>query len=302
MSPPNGSIDPLVDVGRDRLAKVYDGWADQILKSTDSSFTDDEVTHRALVVLHSLKTSALSRQIYATRLHAAMTGALDTHYELERDLEHPVQMATPHTLATATPNVVDAAHRFTLMPFEDAIAAFMRRSIVTKSKWLRLTGKEQRASFTIANVSRLRFIEVVRDHLAEQMRTGLSPKLFRETLPERLKEAGFSSLNPSHAETVFRNAVAKAYNEGRREQMTEPAVLESHPFWELRGVRDSTTRPTHRACFGVILPATDPVWARAYPPLGHRCRCGVLARRVGPAGVTSADYPQLEDVPDEGWS
>lgn len=50
------------------------------------------------------------------------------------------------------------------------------------------------------------------------------------------------------------------------------------PFWEYRTVGDDKVRPEHARLHGVILAATDPLWAKIWPPNGWKCRCYVVPR------------------------
>jgi SPP1 gp7 family putative phage head morphogenesis protein len=123
-------------------------------------------------------------------------------------------------------------------------------------------------------------------------------------LRERFDEAGWTELNPSHLENVFRTNIMSAYGSGRREQMTQPAVLSARPYWQILTVKDDRTRKTHRALDRKLLRADDPFWAHAAPPFGYNCRCRIVSRTQADVDrgvgelITGAD---VVDIPDEGF-
>lgn len=47
------------------------------------------------------------------------------------------------------------------------------------------------------------------------------------------------------------------------------------PYWQYITVDDSKVRPEHQLLHKLILPVSDPLWKKIYPPNGWRCRCRV---------------------------
>jgi SPP1 gp7 family putative phage head morphogenesis protein len=302
---PNGAIEPLVGDGATTLAALYDRWTDEVLKSLEHAGEGAHGIHtRVFVALHAIEATSMAREIWRIRMRAAMTGSLDVLWETTHDKDLPLQFQTKITVADVAlqPAPSGGIAGFTQLPFPDAIEAFKAKESITKSQWLTLNIEEQRRAFTVAGLAKDEYVSVVKDELEKTLQSGLSAKAFGEALAARMEAAGLSALNPSHAELVFRQNVATAYSEGRLKQMQSPMTLKTHGFWQLRGVDDRTTRPTHRAAHGIVLPADDPFFARAgIGPFGFRCRCSSIARRTG-SGKTSADYPELAELPDEGYT
>jgi uncharacterized protein with gpF-like domain len=76
------------------------------------------------------------------------------------------------------------------------------------------------------------------------------------------------------------------------------------PFWRYQH-NDTVMNPriNHVDLDGLVLPADDPFWNRAYPPSGFGCRCYVesvskseMKRKGYKVGTAPADFE-----PDRGW-
>jgi hypothetical protein len=133
-------------------------------------------------------------------------------------------------------------------------------------------------------------------------REGFALRRFRKFAEDRLESAGWTPANKSHVETVFRTTGLGALASGRFVEMRKPDVLAVLPFWQIRGVNDSRARPTHKAAFGIVLPANHPFWLTAYPPFGYNCRCRVTARSrrwLEAQGLSIGPVPQ--NLPDPGF-
>jgi SPP1 gp7 family putative phage head morphogenesis protein len=147
-------------------------------------------------------------------------------------------------------------------------------------------------------------LRTVHDELGKAIEEGTDLREFSRRLSERFDSAGWTQLNPSHVETVFRTGVMGAYNDGRKAQMSTPVMLKMRPYWQWLGVDDARTRPTHKAAIGKVLPATDPFFDRAGPPAGFNCRCRLVsrsARDLERLGLVPTIGAQLRGLPDEGW-
>ncbi len=111
-------------------------------------------------------------------------------------------------------------------------------------------------------------LQTAHDELGRALATGADLGGFAGALATRFDEAGWTPLNASHVELVFRNAVMGSYASGRDAEMKQPAVLTARPFWQVMGAKDDRTRPTHGAAHGKVLAADDAFWQRRPAPLG----------------------------------
>ena len=84
---------------------------------------------------------------------------------------------------------------------------------------------------------------------------------------------GIGGFTRAYSDTVFRTATSTAYQEGRAEQATRPAVREVAPAWRFDATEDPDVRPNHLAGNGFVAHTEDPIWKTHAPPLGFNCRC-----------------------------
>lgn len=318
---PNGSAEALISRGLDELRSVVELWRSRVLDAIGAAANVDDVPRRVLATVGQLPTEDLARAVWRLRMQTCMLGALDSHWETTTDHEVEPQMASrfwgetadnfpglsPVTFAAAdggSANPLPGAPRiggFTQKPFDEALDLFREKQILSKPEWLRLDAEQKRNSFFVANLARRDTIKLVHDELVTSLRDGVKVSEFKNRLKSAFEEKGLSPLSDAHAETIVRTNIATAYGDGRKAQQSSAVVVKTHPYWLIGGVNDGTTRKTHAAAHGISLPNDDPFWARAYPPWGFRCRCRTTARRTG-SDAPSSSYPQLAELPDEGFS
>jgi SPP1 gp7 family putative phage head morphogenesis protein len=297
---PNGSAEDVAIPGVLDLAKVFDAWTSQLDDEVRDAPSPDSVPARVKHAASGFHPEHIGARIYEARMRGIMLGALDVDWELESDRALPLEQRERDglELASAGPTLKG----FTQLPFQEALDAFRARKPVTRRAWDKMTEAQRRFAFTVAGDTRRAYVEQVQRSLYESLEEGVSVSDFRARLGRDLAAGGFGPAKPHHVETVYRTNLATAYGDGRRARMSSPEVARSHPFWEIRCVLDRTTRKTHAAANGVSLACDDPFWQRAYPPFGFRCRCTVVARRGAKGATSSASFPQLSKLPDEGFT
>src|SRR5262249_25495379 len=154
--------------------------------------------------------------------------ALDSVWEREHD-----QPIAPAHFATGA-----GQDDFAAKPFAQAIQEFRVKQVLRKSDFERLSGAAKRRAFTVAGLAQDEMLKAAHDELGHALAAGADLGTFADALETRFDEAGWTQLNPSHVELVFRNAVMGAYASGRDTEMRQPAVLEARPFWQVLGVSD----------------------------------------------------------------
>ena len=188
------------------------------------------------------------------------------------------------------------------LPPREAIAALLARRELLPDDYYMLPAAARRQAFMIAGLAGVEQIRAVRDKLADVLLKGGSFddfKAYARTLPDW-------KVTPGRLETIYRNAVQQAYNDGAWQRFER--AKRRRPYLMYSAINDSRTRPAHRALSGIIRPVDDPFWRSHSPPLGHRCRCRLLnlteaeARaRSGPnSGLNKRETAQMQ--PDAaGW-
>lgn len=302
----NGSVEDLVEHGVEAGAAITAGWTERILDAVDDRSTPGSI----LTALGNLELdlTPFARIVEQSLMHSAMLGVLDSEWERQHDEEiAPARFAA---------DIREGA--FTSVPFLEARSLFERRQVLPKAAFDALEQGARRQAFTVARMASAEMLNVTKAELARQLsqarerpivdqddvarRGGFNLRDFRRFAKDRLESAGWTPANKSHVETVFRTNAVGALASGRFVEMRKPDVLAALPYWQIRGVNDSRARPTHKAAFGIILPANHPFWLTAYPPWGFNCRCACIARSkrwLERSGKPLGPVPK--NLPDPGW-
>lgn len=184
--------------------------------------------------------------------------------------------------------------------FEEAAAWFLRRLPLTPGEFLKLCVRWRREAFTITGVAQVRVIEDTMGLIDRAMSDGTGYRAFMEAALPALEAAWAGSVRDPgfRTETIYRNAVQTAYNDGRRELMLDPDVARARPFMMFDAVMDEATSEICTKLNGTVLPNDDPFWGSHWPPLHHRCRSAVRSLSRSQAerrGVA----PSPPDVPSQ---
>lgn len=85
----------------------------------------------------------------------------------------------------------------------------------------------------------------------------------------------------AYSRLVFRNNLNTAITAGKFRQAQDPDIRAILPAFRFDAVGDVDTRHNHQAANGLIMSVDDTRWAQLAPPLGHNCRCQVVAVDAG---------------------
>lgn len=295
---PNGSPESIIATRKRAALPVLTAWVSAFERGV-SGTTATTVRASLRKVARSLDTAALARHLEPTMLHAAMLGAMDAEHEAE----HDVALAPVTFDAHGEPVLLVAG--FAAKPFQEAIDAFLAKSILPRSLFDRLEASAKRKAFTIAGLAAREMLQTGFDAVATAIREGRDLRNFRKDLNARFDSAGWTRLDGPHVETIFRNATMGAYASGRDKQMSQPHVLAARPYWQILGVDDARTRDPHGVAHKKVLKASDPFWKRSPLPWGHNCRCRKVSRSKADLkrlGLTVTSGASLTDLPDPGWN
>jgi SPP1 gp7 family putative phage head morphogenesis protein len=243
-----------------------DGIANAVLAASDEASLDAALTGWQSSL--DVEASPIAASIYEASLHADMAGQL-----FVRQIEVPEsgERANADTVVTDP---------FARLSFDDALAYFLRRRIVTPEEFARLSAEARERAFTATRLASDTMVTRCRDLLAASLRDGGSYEEFQRAIVTEEAGLGVAPSDPGYVENVYRTNVASAYGAGRFRQITSDAVRSARPFIEFRCVMDSRTRPTHASLHRKVFRQDDPDWPRYAPPLGFQCRCTTVARRA----------------------
>ncbi len=178
--------------------------------------------------------------------------------------------------------------------FDEAVLWFRSRlPNLSDDEWLKLLTQTGFESKTWASKAQLDLVAQVWAGIDTAIEQGGTFAEFKAKLTDDVRAAwgGQAQVDASRLETIFRTNVQMAYGAGRVEQLQDPDVLESRPFWRYSAIHDARTSEICKACDGVVLPANHPWWSSHQPPLHHRCRCSIISMRATAAerrGITTS--------------
>lgn len=185
--------------------------------------------------------------------------------------------------------------------FEEAIRAFRARVPMTKDEWEALEESERQFSFTVAGVAQAELVADAYEAVERAIEDGTDLDTFKEQIGPALEESWGGEL-PGRLDTIFRTNIQGAYNAGRYDAATAPAVKKERPYWRFDAIEDSSTTDICSECDGVILAADDPWWRTHYPPLLYNCRSLVTTlteEQARDEGITSSP-PNVQPEPGFG--
>jgi SPP1 gp7 family putative phage head morphogenesis protein len=185
---------------------------------------------------------------------------------------------------------------FYSVPPNLAIERILKLIGMSRNAFDGLAQRYKMQAFTIAGLSDVRLIEQIKQALADVMLHGGTQIDFEAAVNALTDKAGVARLARTQIDNVFQTNVQTAYQNGRYEQLTDPAVLIALPYWMYRTAGDDRVRPAHAALDGFAAKASDVVWHRLYPPCGYNCRCTVTAEAPGDVPA-NADLPGLSRIP-----
>jgi SPP1 gp7 family putative phage head morphogenesis protein len=114
----------------------------------------------------------------------------------------------------------------------------------------------------------------------------------------------------AYSKLVFRNNVNTGVTAGRFRQAQDPDIKAILPAFRFDSIGDGDTRDNHDAADGIIMSVDNPEWRKIAPPIGHNCRCMLVAISVDELrdmGRIRADGSMVQDkvptgaFPDPGF-
>ncbi len=133
-------------------------------------------------------------------------------------------------------------------PFEEAVAAFLARGVVSQAEFEQMSAIMRAKSWTVANVFAADQVQLIYDTLAAAVAKGGTYREFEQATRDILT-------SPWHRETVFRTNVLSAYGGGHWEQAQ--ATKDSRPYVIYRDTGDGRVRSWHRLG-GLVMPLDHP--------------------------------------------
>ena len=232
---------------------------------------------------------AVTRAIYEAALLANMGGQLQV-----RAVEVPEAGTRAASVALDSRRAA-----FLSLPFDEAVANFRARSVVSPEVFAQMEAEARQRAFT----STLLATDALREHAYEQilaaLEEGTTLRDFAASLRSGESTLGVSPSDPAYVETIFRTNIASAYGAGRLAQMQSPAVLDARPYVQFRAVVDDRTTSRCLYCNGLVFDRrTDPGWVKYAPPLHYNCRSTIVV--LAPGAVSPSQVIHSSEVDPRG--
>lgn len=105
-------------------------------------------------------------------------------------------------------------------------------------------------------------------------------ELFRQSKSSgefyKLASAEMDVFNKTWQKTEWETAALIAASTENYNRLISKVKL--FPYWEYKTIGDDKVREEHQLLDGIILPASDLLWQKIWPPNGWKCRCYVVPR------------------------
>ena len=285
----------LADAATQRALPAFAPWDESLKRAITgaSSASSAEPRLAAWAESHA-DDPEVARSIYESTLKAAMAGALHLR-TVEVPEALPRRASRRRSLALGDTQGME----FMRLPFDEAIADFLARGVVTPAQWRRMSDAARARSFTATQLASDALRQRAYDAITSALENGDSYREFARTIERGERTLGITPSDPAYVENVFRTNIASAYSAGRYQQMQHPAVLAARPFVQFRAIVDDRTTTRCRYCNGLTFNRqTDPGWVRYNPPLHFQCRSVVAV--LGASSVSASQVIHSSRVDPRG--
>jgi SPP1 gp7 family putative phage head morphogenesis protein len=198
------------------------------------------------------------------------------------------------------------AVRGTFGPFTEQSEHFRQKVNLPTRTWRDITRGQHARAFVVAGAMRADMLTDFREAVDAAITDGETLDQFRARFDAIVGKYGwqYNGKRGWRTRVIYDTNMRTSFMAGRYAQMTEPDVLERHPYWQYQHNTVTNPREQHQAWNGLVLRHDDPWWDVHFPPNGWGCRCDVLPvsertlRKIGKSGVDTAP-PDTVPVPDE---
>lgn len=197
---------------------------------------------------------------------------------------------------------------FLAMPFDDAVAFFRAKRLISEEEFDALRDRYREGGFIARRLATDRLREVARTSIARLLEQDITTdevyEAIRAAERDEVRALGIAPASPHYLETVVRTNVATSYGAGRWQAVNDPDVAALRPFLRYVTAGDEAVRPMHRALHGRVFRTGTDEAAYYAPPLGFRCRCSlttISARQFEARGYVLTEGRIDGVTPDAGW-
>lgn len=156
------------------------------------------------------------------------------------------------------------------LTFDEAIKFFRQKVNLPTRTWKDIWQRMHARAFVVAGVMKAELLTDFRQAIDKAIADGTTLAEFRKDFDNIVARHGWSYKGSRGWRTnvIFEANIRTAYSAGRYNQMTDPDVLKSRPYWEYRHGDSINPRQLHLKWHGTVLRADDPWWQTHYTPNG----------------------------------
>jgi len=178
---------------------------------------------------------------------------------------------------------------FTL-PFQEQIDFFRQKLNLPTERYDDILKSAHDRAFMVAGAMKADLLDDFGSSVDKSISEGKSIGWFRQQFDETVKKHGWEGWTGSDSQAgrnwrtllIYRTNILSSYAAGRWQQLNDPDLLKSRPYWKyIHSDRVNTPREIHKAWgdLPVVLHHTHPWWKIHFPPNGYGCQCRVVAVR-----------------------
>lgn len=211
---------------------------------------------------------AFAGLLYRTAFQSALAGQL-----FVRAVELAGETGPGVVALSAVRSDADA---FLAMPFDEAVAFFRDKQVITTAEFDALRDRYRAGGFVARQLATRRLEEVARDSIQRLLEQGVTiPEVVQRIRSAEADELGFgiAPTSSGYLDNVIRTNVATAYGAGRWQAINDPNVRALRPWVQYRTAGDERVRAGHRSLNGLVFASGSELAARYAPPLFYQCRC-----------------------------
>jgi SPP1 gp7 family putative phage head morphogenesis protein len=197
------------------------------------------------------------------------------------------------------------------LPFQEQIDFFRQKLNLPTARWDDLLGAAHDRAFVVAGAMQADLLADLRVAVTKGIEQGTTLEAFRADFNAIVAKHGWHGWTGEgtpageawRTNVIYATNLRTSHAAGRYAQLQE--IKHARPYW--RYVHNDTVlhpRPHHQALDGLVLPADDKFWDKAFPPAGFGCRCRVesLAQRdLERDNLTVGEAPKDWQA-DKGWN
>ena len=168
--------------------------------------------------------------------------------------------------------------------YKEAVDFFRQKLNLPTKKWNELQGAFHTRAFTVAGAMREDIISDFREAVDKAVASGATLQDFKKDFNKiagkwvntdkefeaKMTKPGY---NAWRSKVIYSTNVNTSYAAARERQVRDPELIDVFSHAKYVCMMLPTSRDSHKAWNGTVLPVTDPWWDKHSPPNGFGCLC-----------------------------